>query len=216
MKNDLFQNSPAEDLNVIIDRVDISGKEKVVFSPIGGQKFSTTEPALIKIALFTEQVFKKNTFEPGEIESYYKKFTSGYKPTLPTEKAEVALNKLRSFAKSGGSFEILSSSSSDDYRYIKKSVKVKDSILGIVIGVVIMAIAWFFVLMFATFSYASALLSLIIPLIFFLLLAATSSYYAKNGRKDLARGIWIPLVVIFVCVLLFFGACVIKPSIMHY
>ena len=44
----------------------------------------------------------------------------------------------------------------------------------------------------------------------------TVANYAKNGRKDLARGIWIPLVVIFVCVLLFFGACVIKPSIMHY
>jgi len=102
---DIFADN--EDLNSILKKIDVSGVEKVIFYPQGNEPFSTTEEAIIKIAVFTEQKFGKSEFAPGELSDYYDEFYSAYKPTLSADKVKVVLDKFSEFVKSGGNFKLV-------------------------------------------------------------------------------------------------------------
>jgi hypothetical protein len=106
------EEEPAEvgtkntNLNDRVEKVDISGKKKVTFYPIKGKAFFSSEPNIIRIVMFTEQVFEKNDFKEGELDDYYNMFVNSYKPSLPKEKVKIVLDKLKKFADSGGRFEV--------------------------------------------------------------------------------------------------------------
>lgn len=94
------------DLNERLQQVDISGAKQVTFYPKNGQAFSTSEPAILRIALYTLRAFGKSTFTPGELSQYFASFISSYQPTLPEGKVKVVVNKMNDFVASGGKFEV--------------------------------------------------------------------------------------------------------------
>ena len=102
---DIF--SSAESLNSILEKIDVADVQKVVFSPAGGESFSTNEPAIIRIAMFTQNKFKKNEFAANELADYYDEFLSAYRPTLPEQKVRVVLDKFKQFVGTGGKFEFV-------------------------------------------------------------------------------------------------------------
>lgn len=107
--DDVFQTEeppPANELNKLIEQIDLAGAKKVTFYPLNQAAFSTAEPSIIKIALYTKQGFNKSEFEPNELANYYKLFVNTYIPTLPQEKVKVVLAKLGEFVITGGRFEI--------------------------------------------------------------------------------------------------------------
>jgi len=106
--DDVFQveEPPVNELNKLIAQIDLAGAQKVTFYPLNQPAFSTTEPSIIKIALYTKQAFNKNEFQPNELANYYKLFVSTYIPTLPQAKVKVVLSKLAEFVITGGRFEV--------------------------------------------------------------------------------------------------------------
>ncbi|MDP3986171.1 MAG: hypothetical protein Q8P77_01945 [Candidatus Veblenbacteria bacterium] len=108
--DDVFQVEdppPANELNKLIEQIDLTGTSKVTFYPLSQPAFSTSEPSIIRIALYTKQVFSKSEFKPGELAEYYKLFVSTYIPTLPQEKVKVVLSKMSEFVSVGGRFEVV-------------------------------------------------------------------------------------------------------------
>lgn len=95
------------DLNENVQKIDTSAFSKVTFYPAGGQAFSTGEPAILRIALYTSRVFGKSEFVPGELAGFFATFISSYKPTLAEEKVQVVLGKMRGFVAAGGKFDIV-------------------------------------------------------------------------------------------------------------
>lgn len=102
--SDVAHASPTP-LNEELQQVDISGIEKVTFNPLNDQAFSTSEPSIIRIAKYVEQLYSTHVFAAGELDALYDFFMENYKRTLPEDKYHIATEKLARFVKNGGSFE---------------------------------------------------------------------------------------------------------------
>lgn len=109
VKDDVFQVEPvppANELNKLLEQIDVRAFHKVTFQPAGQAAFSTTEPSIIRIALYTKQTFGKGQFAPGELADYFQAFVNTYIPTLSEEKVKVVVAKMKEFVSLGGKFEI--------------------------------------------------------------------------------------------------------------
>jgi hypothetical protein len=95
------------DLNDHLRKIDIGGAQKVIFSPNGMSAFSTSEPSIIRIALYTKQLYGKNQFQPGELKDLFVKFINSYTPTLSEEKVQIVADKMKNFVTVGGKFEVM-------------------------------------------------------------------------------------------------------------
>ncbi|MFH1112169.1 MAG: hypothetical protein V1712_03860 [Patescibacteria group bacterium] len=95
------------DLNDRLQKVNIAGVQKVIFYPSNMQAFSTSEPNIIRIALYTKQLLGKTQFQPSELNDLYMTFMNSYTTTLPENKVKIVIEKMKNFVMIGGRFEVI-------------------------------------------------------------------------------------------------------------
>lgn len=102
----IIQKEDIEDVTRMIEEMSDHGYNSVVFTLKDGSRFKVVNKNVVKIIYAVQTKFKRNNFEPGELEETYQHYSKNFRSQLNARDLEAVKKYLYSFVKAGGSFEL--------------------------------------------------------------------------------------------------------------